>query len=138
MKQLSILLSVVTLFGLGACGDDDDSDTPSAEACAAFQDFRGEVQTLDGMSVVQDGITAVQEQAEAVRQASVTVQEEAIAAAPDESKAFNEAVATLIAELGQVGDGEPSVEQAKALDDALDEAVAAGQTYADAALAACG
>ena len=145
MRHRVLAGAVAALLALGACGDDDDggqaaNSTTTAEAtttsagealCAAIDDAEQDIGALGDIDVLAEGTDAVEATLTTIREDLAEIKDLAPDTAPEESEAFDSALASLGDAIAAVADGSLTAESAQ-------HVVAAGASTADAGQAYLG
>jgi hypothetical protein len=151
MRPRALAGALATLLALSACGDDDDggqaaNSTTTAEAtttstgealCATIDDAEQDIRTLADIDVLAEGTDAVEATLTTIREDLADIRDLAPDTAPEESEAFDSALASLGDAITAVADGSLTAESAQDVVAAGASTVEAGQAYLGALDDAC-
>ena len=143
MRHRVLAGALATLLALSACGDDDDggqaaNSTTTAEAtttsagdelCAAIDDAEQDIAALGDIDVLAEGTNAVEASLTTIREDLAEIKELAPDTAPEESEAFDNALASLVDAITALGDESLTAESAQDVVAAATSTVEAGQAY---------
>jgi hypothetical protein len=143
MRHLALAGALATLLVVSACGDDDDGDqaansTTTAEAtttstgdalCAAIDDAEQDIRALGDIDVLAEGTDAVEASVTTIREDLAEIREVAPDTAPEESEAFDNALASLDDAITAIREGPITAESAQDVVAAGASTIEAGQAY---------
>jgi hypothetical protein len=151
MRHRALAGALGIMLALSACADDDDGDqaansTTTAEAtttstrdalCAAVDDAEQDIGALADIDVFAEGTDAVAARLTTIREDLAEIKELAPDTAPEESEAFDDALAALEDAVTALGDGSLTAESAQDVVAAGASTIEAGQAYLGALDDAC-
>jgi hypothetical protein len=143
MRHRVLAVALTTLLALSACGDDDDGDqaantsttaeatttTTGDELCAAIDDAEQDIGALADIDVLAEGTDAVEARLTTIREDLAEIKELAPDTAPEESDAFDSALASLGDAITALGDESLTAESAQDVVAAGASTIEAGQAY---------